>query len=220
MASNETRMDATLNSEAAIRETVARELAKQVGKTPDLNKAFFAAWSEIGNVEKNAKNPHLKNTYANLEAVMAVVKPAMVRNGLCLIQTPGEIVDRNMSLRTTLLHAESGQVWNFLMQIPLGEKPSAQVYGSGNSYARRYFVMTLFSLCAVDDDGEAASQEPEEEEDEGEDPKELIKQMKAFKGKGKEGAAAFEKEFRKRAEGSKETAEVFIARRGEIKGAK
>jgi hypothetical protein len=220
MASNDTGETRAggMDSAAALRETVAKELAKQAGRTPELNKAFFATWSAIGNVEKNAKNPHLKNTYANLEAVMAVVKPAMVKNGLALIQTPGEIVDRNMALRTTILHAESGQVWNFLMQIPLGEKPSAQAYGSGNSYARRYFLMTLFSMCPVDDDGEAASEEAEEEDEE--DPQELIKQMKGFKGKGKEGAAAFEKEFRVRAQASKATAEVFVQRRGEIKGAK
>jgi ERF superfamily protein len=209
--------------QSAIHAGVQEALKKQAPNTPDLNKAFFAAWSSLGNVEKNATNPHHKNTYANLEAVTAVVKPALVKNGLCLIQTPGEIVDRNMVLRTTLLHVESGQVWNFLMQIPLGDKATAQAYGSGNTYARRYFLMTLFFMCPVDDDGNAASAEDEPADEVEElDPTAVISAIKAFKaGKGEAKDAAVErlkKELSAQASEAGEAAvAAYTAKRKELK---
>lgn len=207
------------DTEVAIREGIAQGLAKQANKTPELTKAFFEAWHQVGNVQKNAVNPHHKNNYANLEAVMAVVKPIMYSSGLMLVQVPGDIRDGNQSLLSTLTHALSGQSWHFRMEIPLGEKKTAQSTGSGTTYARRYFVMTLFGICPVDDDGEAASEPAPEPWVREAPPTTLIADMRAWKTKlkGKEAAAAFTDEFKGPASaGGTETAAAFIARRKEF----
>ena len=47
-----------------------------------LGAALAKAQGEFGAVTKNAKNPHLRNRYADLESVMAAVSPALAANGL------------------------------------------------------------------------------------------------------------------------------------------
>jgi hypothetical protein len=193
----------------------------QANKTPNLLAAYFKFWHEVGNVQKNAQNPHFKNNYANLEAVMAIIKPAMKDNGLALLQIPGEIVNGNMSLLSTIIHT-SGEVWNFRTEIPLGEKAGPQPYGSAMTYGRRYFLLTFGGMCPVDDDGEAASQEVEAiEEPAAEDPTLLISLMTGWKPKtlrGKAAADAFTEMYKARASAAgQETAAAFVKRRGELK---
>lgn len=215
-----------LDSSAALQEQmpglVLTQIMEQASKTPALFDAYFDYWHEVGNVGKNAKNPHHKNDYANLEAVMAVVKPLMKKHGLVLLQVPGYIRDGNQVLQSALMHKPSKEVWNFHMEIPLGEKRTAQSTGSGLTYARRYFTLTISGMCPVDDDGEAAAEEVEEEPEPAvEDSGKLIAVMQAFKGKGPAAAKEFTDKFKDSASaGGPATATEFIRLRGVIKNAK
>lgn len=56
---------------------------------PTLWAAIAAASAEVNNPKKNAENPHLKNSFADLKEVMATVKPVLARHGLVIVHELG-----------------------------------------------------------------------------------------------------------------------------------
>lgn len=113
-------------------------------------KKIHAAKMEIGKVAKNAKNPHFKNTYADLNALIEAVEPILLEKGLVLLQpiSGGEV-------RTIIADIESGEQIESAMVLPPIVDP--QKIGSAITYFRRYTLQSLMSLQAVDEDGNAAS---------------------------------------------------------------
>jgi len=196
------------------------------GKTPELAKAFVSFWADAGEgVAKNANNPHFKNDYADLSACLAVVKPALVKNGLALVQAPGSVRDGNQQLHSVLVHS-SGQSWTFLTELPLGGKATAQSAGSCLTYARRYFLLALAGIAPVDDDGNGASEAPDTRPATAHNPNELstlILEMIAFeptKGeKPKDTVARYTKEFKARvsATGDQHLVNKYLAQRLSLK---
>lgn len=141
---------------------VLRDLLDRVkaGQLPALAKAYVKAWGEVGSVVvKNANNPHFKNDYADLSAVLAVLKPVFAANELALIQVPGKIVDGKISVVGVLMHS-SGEQMAFETQLPIGDKQTAQAAGSAITYGRRYQAGAIAGIAPADDDGEAASAAP------------------------------------------------------------
>ena len=107
-------------------------------------KALLEAKREIGKVAKNAKNPHFKNTYADINALLEAVEPILLDKGLLLIQP---IVEN--AVVTIVLHPESGEQFESRIDLPISANP--QQLGSAITYYRRY------TLQAEDDDANAAS---------------------------------------------------------------
>lgn len=105
---------------------------------------------EIGKVSKNAKNPHFKNTYADLNALIEAVEPILLDKGLILLQPIKE-----GKVFTIISDIESGECLESFIDLPLGGTP--QSMGSAITYYRRYTLQSLLSLQAVDDDGQQAS---------------------------------------------------------------
>lgn len=122
----------------------------------NLAKALFAIQGEIDGVVKDSTNPHFKNKYASLEAVIAAIKPAMQEHGVVFMQSPGAFDNGALSITTTLIHAESGECMHSTVQLPLA-KMDPQGAGSAITYACRYSLMALFGIPPIDDDGQAAS---------------------------------------------------------------
>src|SRR5690606_12731717 len=122
--------------------------------------ALVKAQAEIKGVAKDATNPHFKNKYASLDALMDMARPILAKHGLAILQ--GSTIPETdaghltgFTLETMLLH-ESGEWMANAVVIPI-EKASAQGVGSGLSYGRRYGVSALLALTTgEDDDGEAA----------------------------------------------------------------
>lgn len=135
---------------------IADRVARGANALDQLAPAFVAAYSEIGNVVKNAANPHFGSEYADLGAIMDHIKPVLARHGLSLIQIPGGVDGDRMSLHNIILHT-SGQNISVATQLPLGGKLTPQTGGSAISYARRYAAAAIFGIAQVDDDGNAAS---------------------------------------------------------------
>ena len=106
---------------------------------------------EIGKVAKNAKNPHFKNTYADLNALLEAVEPILLEKGLLLLQPIKEA--RVFSI---IIDASSSESIESYIDLPTGATP--QGMGSAITYYRRYTLQSLLSLQAVDDDGHTASQ--------------------------------------------------------------
>jgi len=104
-------------------------------------------------VTKGEKNPHFKNTYANLNEVLdKVIKPLNDKN-ILVIQTPTA-----EGLKTVLIDTEDDtQVEGFL---PFMGIANPQHIGSNLTYYRRYSLVTMLGLEDEDDDGNKASLKP------------------------------------------------------------
>ena len=116
-------------------------------------KKLLDAKREIGKVAKNAKNPHFKNSYADVNALIEAVEPILHTHGLLLLQP---IIDGKVV--TQIIDVESGQVIESSLPLPAGLNP--QQLGSAVTYFRRYTLQSLLSLQATDDDGQQASTPP------------------------------------------------------------
>ena len=117
--------------------------------------AFLKAQKAITFAAKDATNPHFRNKYADLPAVIEAIKPALNSAGIGFSQTPSESQPGFLALTTRLLH-ESGEFIEDTATIPL-PKADPQGYGSALTYGRRYALAAICGLFQDDDDGNAAS---------------------------------------------------------------
>jgi hypothetical protein len=114
-------------------------------------KKIHEAKKEIGIVKKNAKNPHFKNTYADLNALIEAVEPILLEKGLILLQPIKE-----GKVFTQIIDIDNGEMIE--SSIDLSPNLTAQALGSQITYFRRYQISSILSLQASDDDGQLASQ--------------------------------------------------------------
>lgn len=121
----------------------------------NLDKALFKLQGILRGVKKDSKNPHFKNSYASLEQVTDTIRPHMQELGLYFRQYPGRIVDSSIQVSTEIVHAESGEVFSFCMEMPLAKR-DPQGAGSAMTYAMRYSLMAALGLPPTDDDAETA----------------------------------------------------------------
>lgn len=110
--------------------------------------ALMAAIKAAKNPKKDAQNPHLKNRFASLGAVLEEMRAT----GFTPIQLP-VVCDASAGVFTTLWYEGQYISWPFLLPL---QKNDAQGVGSAVSYARRYSLQTILQLVGEDDDGEAA----------------------------------------------------------------
>jgi hypothetical protein len=111
------------------------------------------AKQSMGKVIKNATNPHLKRNYADINSIIDTVEPILLDHGLLLIQPVKE--DK---VYTIVVDIENGDRFESFMQLPV--ITDAQKLGGAITYFRRYTLVSLLSLQAVDDDGHEASRAP------------------------------------------------------------
>lgn len=105
---------------------------------------------EVGKVSKNSKNPHFKNTYADLNALIDAVEPILLEKGLLMLQpiAEGKVCTVIFDVETELSIESS---------IKLPELSDPQKLGSAITYFRRYTLQSLLSLQAEDDDANKAT---------------------------------------------------------------
>lgn len=117
--------------------------------------AFCRAQKAFLGAAKDSTNPHFKSKYADLESVMAAIKPALAENGLSFIQ---RMIDNPTaaSVETIIIH-ESGEAMSCgVLAVPVS-KADAQGFGSAMTYARRYSLAAAFGIAPEDDDGNGAT---------------------------------------------------------------
>jgi hypothetical protein len=112
-------------------------------------------------VVKDSRNPHFKNRYASLEAVIETVRSPMNECGLAFMQAPGRVVNGALEVSTMLMHYPSGQWIRSTMSLPLA-KQDPQGVGSAITYGCRYALMASLGLPALDDDAEEQRQAHEQ----------------------------------------------------------
>lgn len=121
---------------------------------PKLWGALVKARAAVKNAVKNAQNPHLKNKYANLEAILDTCNQACHEHGLTFIQCPVQAPQGHVGLETIVGH-ESGETLRFTSYLPVG-KYDPQGCGGGLTYLRRYSLSAIWGITQEDDDGETA----------------------------------------------------------------
>ena len=125
----------------------------QSEQTSDLSAALAKAQQETKAAAFDKVNPHFKNKYASLAAVIDAIREPFAKNGLSYTQTT-EMREGGFVLVTALRHA-SGQWIASEYPLPVAAKP--QELGSALTYARRYSLSAIACIAAdEDDDAEGA----------------------------------------------------------------
>jgi len=133
-----------------------------VRKTPEVEQAkttlntyqkLHLAKQSMGKVVKNATNPHLKRNYADINSIIDTVEPILLDHGLLLIQP---IIDEKVY--TIIVDIETGYKIESYLTLPA--ITDVQRLGGACTYFRRYTLVNLLSLQAIDDDGHQASRAP------------------------------------------------------------
>jgi hypothetical protein len=122
----------------------------------ELATALSKVQGQLTFAKKDSANPFFKSTYADLESVWDSCREALAKNGLAVIQMPGNFFEGRMWLITRLVHT-SGEWIEQEMSVPV-TKPDAQGAGSALTYMRRYALAAFVGIVQADDDGNAAVQ--------------------------------------------------------------
>lgn len=114
---------------------------------------LHCAKQSMGKVIKNATNPHFKRSYADINSIIETVEPILMDCGLILMQpvVDGKVISR-------IIDVESGESVESSLELPAIVDPQKLL--SCITYYRRGTLVSLLSLQAVDDDGEAAAKAP------------------------------------------------------------
>jgi len=116
-------------------------------------KKLHEAKNDIDVVAKNATNPHFKNTYADINALIEAVEPILLEKGLLLLQPIRD------GKQYTIIHdTESGESVESCLELNSSLQPQAQ--GSAITYFRRYTLQGLLCLMSDDDDGNKTKDAP------------------------------------------------------------
>jgi hypothetical protein len=136
----------------------------EVAEMPKRGLKFLAAWAiaqkEMGSAKKDKTNPHFGSSYATMESVVEAISGPFEKAGLVWIQEPFANL-KSVGVVTYILHAASGEGTYSKIEYPMPGNGNPQVYGSLQTYAKRYCLQTAAGLPTAtkdEDDGNAASQ--------------------------------------------------------------
>lgn len=126
-----------------------------VFKHHSLAAALVAASGEMTDPHKASENPHFRSKYADLGAVLAVVRPVFARHGLAL-RSGTEVLDSLATVVFVEILHESGSSTRSTVLVPPKVAENPQHLGSFVSYMRRYLTQAAANITGDDDDGNAA----------------------------------------------------------------
>lgn len=117
----------------------------------NIYKALAKAQAEFGPVVKNKTAAY--GRYADLNAILDVVRPALNRNGVFLSQKVTSHED-GVVVETILGHESGETLSSGPLFMPVGEVrgSKAQAFGSARTYACRYSLSAFLGIAADDDD--------------------------------------------------------------------
>jgi hypothetical protein len=124
--------------------------------------ALLEAKKQMINPKKKSTNEYFRSKYADLSTVMEAAIPALHDAGIVVQERVG-LRDEGggpvLEMSFVLVGNPEEKIGSFWPLIP--EKKTPQGYGSALTYGRRYLLQTMCGLSAEDDDGNAASQQPQ-----------------------------------------------------------
>ena len=126
--------------------------SEQIGQ---LAEALSAFQGEIKDPIKN-KVSHTSK-YADLPSILELCRPILSKNGLSIVQFPGNPTNDKISIETVLMH-KSGEWISATYEMSsisesarLKSTNAAQADGIIITYARRYAITALLAIAAQDD---------------------------------------------------------------------
>ena len=123
-----------------------------------LTAALAAFQADLPKVGKGSVNPAFKSKYADLADVVAVVLPALAKQGLTWVTRP-TFTENGFVLAYELRHV-SGESVTGEWPLPDPGTPAQQM-GSAVTYAKRYTLSAVTGIAPDDDDdGNAAQSAP------------------------------------------------------------
>jgi ERF superfamily len=138
--------------------TAALEELVENGRVASLAGALVAAQRRMPAVGKDSENPHFHSRFVSLDSLIAATRPVLNEHGLAITQFP-VTVDGLPVLRTTLLHAASGESLSGDTPLYLSRN-DMQGYGAAVTYARRYAWAAVLGIASEEDtDGNAPQQQ-------------------------------------------------------------
>lgn len=114
----------------------------------------------VGSPKKSAENPAFKREgkalkYADLDAIIKVITPALSENGLSQMQfTSSNIEAKTVTVSTMILHNSGQYMISDDLVLPAENfgKFNAQTIGSSITYGRRYSLSAMLGIASEDDD--------------------------------------------------------------------
>ena len=113
--------------------------------------------SEVDAVKKDAKNPFFKSNYVDINGVLKAIQPTLTKCGISYTQAPDILEDGTDVLVTYIFDSEKPESRIKSVSRLIMAKKDMQQYGSAQTYARRYALISMLGLEAEDDDGNFAS---------------------------------------------------------------
>lgn len=127
----------------------------------ELSEALSKAQGELKDPTVDSKNPHFRNEFASLEAVLKEIRPVFSKHALSFVQFP--ITDSGDHFLVTRLMHKSGQWMESSLKLIL-IKQDMQGVGAAVTYARRYSISSIAGIFSEkDDDGNSISQQDQKE---------------------------------------------------------
>jgi|DEB0MinimDraft_10_1074344.scaffolds.fasta_scaffold05700_7 hypothetical protein len=127
----------------------------------EIAEALALAQGEIQNPAASTPNEFFKSKYADLAAILDIVRPAFSRQGLSVVQMPYRSEDGAVGVTTTISH-KSGQWMQGSLELPLQQKKNiAQDAGSLITYLRRYALAAAAGVAQEDLDANLGSKKEE-----------------------------------------------------------
>lgn len=122
----------------------------------ELATALAQAQGKFHGIAKDAKNPHLKNQYTSLDAIINGIREPMSEAGLSCMQLVSD--DGPEILLTTILLHASGQFISSTLGFTVGDAKgpisAVQEMGKTVTYLRRYALSAMLGIASeTDDDG-------------------------------------------------------------------
>ena len=116
--------------------------------------------NEFTTVTKDKENTFFKSSYFDINALVKALRPVLKEYNI-LMRQPLVFREGKNILQTLLIDMESkdqeGNYETLISEVALPDVVDPQKIGSSITYLRRYSLVTLFCLEAVDDDGETGA---------------------------------------------------------------
>lgn len=126
-----------------------------------LDEAWTRALAHVRNPKEDADNPHFRSRFASLVSVMAPIKEQCAEEGIRYEQREVLAEDGNRYLQTAVCGFGCERKLS-VHPIIVARANDPQAFGSALTYARRQAAQLDWGICGeADDDGEAASAQPE-----------------------------------------------------------
>jgi ERF superfamily len=118
---------------------------------PSLAAALVAAQGEMEPVAKDQENPHYKSKFVSLDKLIEKTRPVLLKHGLAVTQLPCVSELGAPMLRTTVIHAGTGERLEADMPLFVSNQNMQQL-GSAITYARRYAWAAVLGVASEEDD--------------------------------------------------------------------